>query len=228
MTRCLIVDDEPVAQRIIASYLADIPGMQLAASCSNAIEAMSVLERETIDLIFLDIEMPRIKGLDFLKSLHRPPAVIIVTAYRDFALDGFDLGVVDYLLKPISFERFFQAINKYRKELNRVTIPGQPFIFLKSDRKTYKIDTTRILYIEGMSNYVKVVLNDRKLVVYDSLNAIAEKLPATFIRIHKSYIINTGLIDAYSNEYVEIGGTQVPLGGSYRKDTLAKLNSLEK
>jgi len=227
MTKCLIVDDEPVAQRIIASYLDEIPDMEIIGSCINAIEAMAILERQVIDLLFLDIEMPKIKGLDFLKSLHHPPAVILTTAHREFALDAFDLGVVDYLLKPIPFERFFQAINKFKKERQAAhQSAAKDFLLLKSDRKIYRITPTDILYIEGMSNYVRVFLKDKQLMVYDSLTAMERQLPGCFLRIHKSYIINTLAMDAFSHECVEIRGKAIAIGGVYKKEILAILNGL--
>lgn len=227
MTKCLIVDDEPVAQRIIASYLDEIPDMEVVGCCINAIEAMTFMENHMIDLLFLDIEMPKIKGLDFLKSLHHPPAVILTTAHREFALDAFDLGVVDYLLKPIPFERFFQAINKFKKEHQAKHLTeSKDFLLLKSDRKTYRITPTDILYIEGMSNYIRVFLEDKQLMVYDSLTAMEKQLPSPFLRIHKSYIINTLVMDAFSHECVEIRGKKIAIGGVYKKEVLAILNGL--
>lgn len=225
ITHCLIVDDEPVAQRILVSYLEDIPGMEIAACCMNAIEAMQVLQTQPIDLLFLDIEMPKIKGLDFMRSLSHPPAVILTTAHREFALDAFDLGVVDYLLKPIRFERFLQAINKFEKERRHPpTSDPKELLLLRSDRKTYRINPGDILYIEGLSNYIRVFLPEKQLTVYDSLTSMEQQLPASFLRIHKSYIVNTLALDAFSHECVEIRGKEIPIGGVYKKNTLATLN----
>lgn len=224
MTRCLIVDDEPVAQRIIASYLEEIPGMEIVACCPNAIAAMQVMQNEPVDLLFLDIEMPKIKGLDFLRTLSHPPAVILTTAHREFALDAFDLGVVDYLLKPIRFERFLQAIQKFKKERSAEVEPTPAEMLLRSDRKTYRIDPMDIQYIEGLSNYVRVFLPEKQLTVYDSLSSMEKQLPAVFLRIHKSYIVNTRALDAFSHECIEIHGKEIPIGGVYKKRVLEILN----
>jgi DNA-binding LytR/AlgR family response regulator len=225
MTRCLIVDDEPVARRIISSYLEEIPETELVASCPNAIAAMEVLQRERVDLLLLDIEMPKLKGLDFIRSLSHPPAIILTTAYREFALDAFDLGVVDYLLKPIRFERFFQAFQKFKKERTPLVKEAPKAIMLfRSDRKTYRIAPDDILYIEGLSNYVRIFLLDRQLTVYNSLTAMEQELPSAFLRVHKSYIVNTGALDAFSHESIEIGGKEIPIGGVYKKNVLERLN----
>ena len=225
MTRCLIVDDEPVAQRIIASYLEEIPEMQIVDRCLNAIEAMQLMQLQPIDLLFLDIEMPKLKGLDFIRTLSHPPAIILTTAHREFALDAFDLGVVDYLLKPIRFERFLQAIQKFQKEKPNVwEPPASELLLLRSDRKTYRVNPSDILYIEGLSNYVRIFLPDKQLTVYDSLSSMEKQLPAVFLRIHKSYIVNTAAMSAFSHECVEIHGKEIAIGGVYKKQVLEVLN----
>jgi DNA-binding LytR/AlgR family response regulator len=225
MTRCLIVDDEPVAQRIIASYLEEISEMEIIGSCQNAIEAMQRMQEHSVDLLFLDIEMPKVKGLDFIRTLSHPPAIILTTAHREFALDAFDLGVVDYLLKPIRFERFLQAIQKFQKE--RSSIREQFFsdlLLLRSDRKTYRVNPSEILYIEGLSNYVRIFLPDKQLTVYDSLSSMEKQLPAAFLRIHKSYIVNVQAMSAFSHECVEVHGKEIAIGGVYKKKVLEILN----
>ncbi|MEL6866253.1 MAG: LytTR family DNA-binding domain-containing protein [Bacteroidota bacterium] len=226
---CLIVDDEPVAQRIIEGYLEEIPGFVIIGTCNNAIEAFGKLQSAQIDLLFLDIEMPKIKGLDFLRSLKDPPQVILTTAYREFALEGYELEVLDFLLKPISFERFLKAIAKYKKlvpEQNTYQSFTQwtnPIISLKSEGKTYRLHPDELLYIEGMSNYIKVYLKDKNIIVYSSLGRILKKLPSHFIRIHKSYIVNKQHIAAYTNEIVEINQVQLPIGQTYRRQVAGAL-----
>ncbi len=217
--KCLIVDDEPIAQRIIVSYLNDLDDYEVVATCNNAIQANQVLQKEAIDLMFLDIEMPKIKGLAFLKTLSNPPAVIITTAYREFALEGFELDVIDYLLKPISFQRFFKAINKFSAKRTPPTTasnPSEKIIHLKSDRKMLRLNEAAIKYIEGMSNYVLVHVDQQKYPVYISLTEIKRKLGADFIRIHKSYIINKRFVHSFTKEIVEIDGKELPIGKSYR------------
>ncbi len=225
---CLVVDDEPVAQRIIASYLADIPGFKVVGYCGNALEAMDWLNRESVDLLFLDIEMPKIKGLAFLKSIHQPPPVILTTAHREFALDGFELGVVDYLLKPIAFERFLKAIQRFQalyQDTKGTPAEGtaeETRILLKSERKMYRIHPRQIHYIEGLSNYVQVFLEDgKKLIVHYSLQSILQDLPNNFLRIHKSFLVNRQHIVAFSPEEVQLPTGQVlPVGGTFRKKVL--------
>lgn len=232
MIKCLVVDDEPIAQRIIVSYIKDIPDMEMLACADHAIQAMEVLQNEKIDLMFLDIEMPKIKGLDFIRSLSHPPAIILTTAHREFALDGFDLGVVDYLLKPISFERFFQAVNKY-KQLYHTPIPVKhaesnfpTHILLKSERKMFRINLSEIRYIEGMSNYVKVFTTTSKIIVYESLTVLLQRLPEYFIRTHKSYIVNRLMIHSFDKESVNLEGISIPIGKTYRNDCLGRLAKL--
>lgn len=220
--KCLIVDDEPVAQRIIEGYLADFQEFEIVDKCLHALTAREILQRESIDLMFLDLEMPKLKGLAFLKTLENPPAVIITTAHREYALEGFELEVLDYLLKPISFERFLKAINRfqksYSKPIQEIRTPSKtsPFIYVKSNRKTLKINQSAISYIEGMNNYVKIYCNGTIHVVYTSLNRILNELGDPFLRIHKSYIINKHKITSFNQEQIEIEAKQLPIGSKYR------------
>lgn len=221
--RCMIVDDEVIAQRIIGKYLNDLSGYEIVATCLNAIEAMKVLQEKEVDLMFLDIEMPKLKGLAFLKSLRNPPQVIITTAHREYALEGFDLEVLDYLLKPISFDRFFKAISKYERT-NQHTIDTKiqantgedEFIYVTSERKTLKIRMNEIKYIEGLNNYVILHVQDQKHIVYSSITEIIKKLNAHFLRIHKSFVINRKFIRSFTKEVVEIAGKELPIGKSYK------------
>jgi len=220
----LIVDDEAVAQRIIRKYLSDLPNFEIITTAFNAIEAMQVLQKESIDLMFLDIEMPKIKGLAFLKTLQNPPDVIITTAYRDYALEGFELEVIDYLLKPISFERFLKAINKYQKTRQSIAPPPisvkpteEQFIYVKSERKTLKLREADIQYLEGMSNYIVIYIDGKSHIVYASITKMLEQLSDQFLRIHKSYVVNKRFIRSYSKEAVEVGEKELPIGKSYKE-----------
>lgn len=221
--KCLIVDDEPVAQRILEGYLADFSEFELVDKCLHALAARTVLQQTTIDLMFLDLEMPKLKGLAFLKTLQNPPAVIITTAHREYALEGFELEVLDYLLKPISFERFLKAINRFQKiHTNGNTLSSEPiletteFLYVKSNRKTLKIPQHTIDYIEGMNNYIKIYCQQDMHIVYTSLQKILLDLGTSFLRIHKSYIINKHKIKAFNQEQIEVGAKQLPIGNKYR------------
>lgn len=220
--KCLIVDDEPVAQRIIAGYLADLPGFEVVDTCLHAIAAMQVLQSKQVDLMFLDIEMPKLKGLAFLKSLQHPPQVIITTAHREYALEGFELEVLDYLLKPISFERFFKAVNRYQKLQQAVSkatpeTPANRFIYVKSERKTVKLLEADLLYLEGMNNYIILHTRTDSHIVYTSLSEMLNRLGASFLRIHKSYAINRQHIRSYTKEVVEIGAKELPIGKVFKE-----------
>ena len=221
--RCLIVDDEPVAQRIIVKYLSDLPEFEVVDTCLNAILALQVLQKESIDLIFLDIEMPKLKGLAFLKTLQNPPHVIITTAHREYAFEGFELEVLDYLLKPISFERFLKSINKFQ-QIHQRTAPvlaaestPKKYIYVKSERKTLKICEEDIQYLEGMNNYIILHIDDKSHIVYSSISGMLKELGDQFLRIHKSFVINRDCISSYSKEMVEIGGKELPIGKSYKE-----------
>ena len=214
--RCLIVDDESIARDILLSYIEPLDYLTLTGQCENAIEAIDFLRKQPVDLIFLDIEMPEISGLSFLKTLAHPPAVIITTAYREFALEGYDLNVVDYLLKPISYERFLQAINKLPKTLVEAS-PLEDHIYLKVDGKMVKVILDEIRYIEGLNNYVKIYVGDRFLISYQRLSYLEEVLPSTqFVRCHRSFIVNLGKVTAFTSTDLEIGKDEFPIGAKYK------------
>lgn len=220
---CLIVDDEPVARRIIESYLADNDGYQIVASCESVQEAQSLLQSHDIDLLFLDLEMPRIHGFTFLEILEgRRPEVIITTAHRNYALKGYEFEVLDYLLKPISFERFSKALARMDQRMqngraSRVQIsPAKEYLYVKVDRKMLKLPQGSILFIEGMSNYIRIYTGDENHIVYSSLQEIIKNLPGDFIRVHKSYIVNRSKINAFNREMIEIGSRQIPIGSTYK------------
>ncbi len=221
--KCIIVDDEPVAQRILERYIHDLPEFELVATCLNALQAREVLQQQEVDLMFLDLEMPKLKGIAFLKTLVPSPPTIITTAYREFALAGYDLHVVDYLLKPITFERFIKAVNHFKQYYHASgsqaenPLPTNEIIDVKCDRKTVRLNKHDILFIEGMNNYIKIHTVDKNLVVYASLQSMVEKLGQNFIRIHKSFIVNKNKLTAFSNEAVELGDKILPVGLTYRK-----------
>ncbi len=233
---CLIVDDEPLASDIIEEYLSRMDGYEVVAKCSNALQAFSIISQNKIDLLFLDIQMPKLTGIEFLKSLHNPPKVIFTTAYTEYALDGYDLDVVDYLLKPISFERFLRAIDKASKLLvatstspatySQPTPVSEPYIYVREDKITQKIFLSEILYIESQGNYVKIVCTDREITSYSSISLIEEKLPETkFLRVHRSFIVANDKITAFSGTTILIGKHQIPIGRSYKTLVEQKLNA---
>jgi len=226
--QCLIVDDEAVAQRIITGYLQDIPGFSVIATAKNALEAMQVLDKHRIDLMFLDIEMPKLKGLDFLSTLDNPPSVILTTAHREYALKGYELNVVDYLLKPISLERFIKALNHFKSShrmSNAIEVPPpekKKYIYVKSDRKTLKILQDEILFFEGMNNYIVIHVEDSKHIVYKSITDFLSELGQQFVRIHKSYVVNKKWVRGYNKEMVMVKKLELPVGKAF-KDSLEDL-----
>jgi DNA-binding LytR/AlgR family response regulator len=227
--KCLIVDDEPLARKLISSHVAKIEGLEVAAECSDAIEGSNFLRNHRIDLIFLDIQMPEIDGLQFVGTLKDPPAIIFTTAFRDFAPEAFELDVIDYLLKPISFERFVKAVNKFfERKANSsskvIELADVNFIYLKSDRKIHKIPIADITFIESMDEYVKVHLQDKVLVTRESISSLQSRLGASaFVRIHRSFIIATKFISSVSSDGVEVAGKLLPFGRAYKLSALAGL-----
>ncbi|GAA4275161.1 LytTR family DNA-binding domain-containing protein [Aquimarina gracilis] len=226
--KCLIVDDEPIAQNIVKGFVTDTPNLEVFAICDNAMEALKILQEHEIDILFLDIEMPKITGLSFLKTLPNPPQTIVTTAYREFALEGFELDVVDYLLKPFSFERFLKAVNKVNNPKRIEKIETNTYAYFKIDRKNVRVDFDDITYIEGLSNYVKIHLKDKHLVVYHKLMDLEQLLPGNlFVRIHKSFIIALEKIKAYGNDYVEINDTQLSIGNTYKDQFQRAIKKME-
>jgi DNA-binding LytR/AlgR family response regulator len=227
---CLIVDDEPPAMLLMEKYINAVPLLHLAGKCVNAVDAMSILQQHSIDLIFLDIQMPQILGTDFIRTLVNPPKVVFTTAYRKFAVEGFELDAVDYLLKPIAFDRFLKAVNKVMKlnlAVGQVFLPDtvpkkepQPaFLFLRADRKNLKIQLHEILFIESLKDYVKVVTKDRSIVSKQSISAIEESLPKEdFLRIHRSFIVSLGKIESFTAGLIQVGKYELPVSRSYRHE----------
>lgn len=226
---CLIVDDEPIAQDILASYIDQMDSLTVAGKCINAMEANNILQKESIDLILLDIEMPQVSGLNFLANLEHPPKVIITTAYREHALEGFELNVVDYLLKPISMERFMRAVQKVVDAKKEINSAGEDdYIYLKADKKMVQIYFNDILHIEGLSNYVKIHLSSEMIISYQKLSYLESILPKNdFIRIHRSFIVSRKKIKSYNSSFIAVENSEIPIGGSYKEEVLGKLKEFE-
>jgi DNA-binding LytR/AlgR family response regulator len=225
--RCLIVDDEELARTLLQNYTGRLPNLEVVASCANPIEAMSVLQQQHIDLLFLDIQMPELTGIEFLRTLTHKPLVIFTTAYSEFALDGYALDVTDYLLKPFSFERFLQAVNKAANLLQARTggspaakepeTPAKDYILVKADHKVHRVKFDDIRYIQGMREYVAFHTPAGRLLSLNSLKSLEEELPPErFIRIHKSYIVAIDKIDTLEGNLVHVGKEKLPIGANYR------------
>lgn len=234
-TKCLIVDDEPLARDLIRGHVEKLENFEIVAECSDAMKALNVLREKQVDLIFMDIQMPQITGTEFLKTLKHPPKVIITTAYREYALEGFELDVVDYLLKPITFERFLKSVNKYYQlsqddvqVISNATsekLPEESFIYIKENKKVIKIYLSEIKYIEGLSEYVQIFTEKRKIISKISMSQMEEKLPSdSFLRIHKSFIVSIGKIEAFTANTIEIQGKELPIGRSFKNAVLNALN----
>ena len=220
--KCVVVDDEPMAREIIEAYIAKTPNLELMASCKNAAEAILFAQEDDVDLFFLDINMPEISGLSLAKIIHKKTQIIFTTAYREYAIDGFNLNVVDYLLKPIAFDRFLQAVQKV--SLSEITATKNDFMFVRSDRKMVKIDFNSILYIESLSDYLKIFTTEKTIIIRETISSLEEKLPSKkFIRIHRSFIISLKNITSYTNEFIEINHKALPISRSYKESVLQKL-----
>lgn len=230
---CIIVDDEAVARDIIGLHLSKIERVNVVAQCSNAVEAFNAISQNDVDLVFLDINMPEITGIAFAKSINKNIKVIFTTAYRDYAVEGFDLQAVDYILKPISFERLLKAVNRYfevsqiLESSNLVVEEKQDFIFVRSDRQMQKVDFSAVIYVESYSDYIKIHLTNSTIVTRETISSIEAKLPSDqFLRIHRSYIVSINKIDAFTNEYVTINNETLTISRSYKTEVLDRLKTL--
>lgn len=237
---CLIVDDEPLAREVIASFIEKVDNLTLIAECDNALQAFEKVRSQKIDLIFLDIQMPKLNGIEFLKALNPLPKVILTTAYREYAIESYELNVVDYLLKPISFQRFLKAVDKVfssDQETNEVILENpdiddlrqdHPYMFLKADRKMVKVYLKDILYIESLKDYVRINLPEKEIISLQKISYLEQKLPEDcFMRIHRSFIVPIKKIEAFSNHAIEVGGKELPIGRNYKEAVLSLLNSDE-
>jgi two-component system, LytTR family, response regulator len=231
--KCLLVDDEPMARDVLRRYIEKLPGLELVGECSNAIDALVFLQNHVVDLIFLDIRMPELMGTELVQSLRNPPKIIFTTAFKEYALDGFELDAVDYLLKPVRFERFLKAVNKAFPRQDKMVHTDltatekkteNDFIYLRVDRKLVKIVLADVLYIESAGDYSKVFTKEKFYVTRQTISAIEAMLSENeFIRIHRSFIISLRKIKSFTNELVEIGNKELPLGKLYKNNFLKKV-----
>lgn len=233
MIRTIIVDDEPLAIEILETHCASISDLEVVSTFGNAVDASTYLSQNTVDLMLLDIQMPQLTGLDFLRNLNNPPQVIFTTAYSEYAVDGFELNAIDYLLKPISFDRFLKAINKYRSQLGATSAVSaeeeEDHIFVKADKKLIKVNYDEVLYIEGLKDYVIIRMGDKRVITLQTMKSLDQKLPdSIFMRIHRSYIINVSKIEALVGNMVEITEKgekkHIPVGKNYRETLLELIN----
>ncbi|WP_341835532.1 LytTR family DNA-binding domain-containing protein [Chitinophaga pollutisoli] len=235
--RTLIVDDEPHAIEILLKYAANIPEIRIVATCSNAIEAFQMLQRHEVDLLLVDIKMPGLTGTDLVRSLKSPPMVIFTTAYHEFAVEGFDLNAVDYLVKPIPLNRFLRAIDKVMHQVKgktgsyeeRPETPAPPpvkhFLYLRIDRQTVKVDTEDIHWIESIKDYIKVVTRQKIYIAKQKISVVEKLLPMDqFIRIHRSFIVPESKVEGYNPNYLVIAGSRIPVGRNYKQACMEKFN----
>ncbi|MDX1585507.1 MAG: LytTR family DNA-binding domain-containing protein [Balneolaceae bacterium] len=233
--KCLIIEDELPAQRVLKNYIGDVPYLELCGTFKSAMDALQTIQSEDIDLLFLDINLPKISGLNFLRSLKNPPKVIITTAYPDYAHEGFELDVVDYLLKPFSFERFIQSLSKLKTETvqegSEKAVPSRDYqhryAFVKVDKTLHRVDFSDIKYIESDKDYVKIVRDGENLMLLQTLKHWENMLPdRNFARVHKSYIVNIARIDKIIGNQIKIGDAVIPIGRYYKQDFMDKIEPI--
>lgn len=232
--KCIVVDDEPMAREILVSYIEKVSNLELIKSCKNALEAFEILNSQKIDLLFLDINMPEISGLSLAKMIGKESKVVFTTAYRDYAVEGFNLKAVDYLLKPIAFDRFLEAVNTFFdtisiaeevEEISKTQLSD--FFFVRSERKMVKVNFDDILYVESLSDYVKICTQNNVTVTRETITNIEAKLPSQqFLRVHRSYIISLKSIASYTNEFIEIQQKAIPISRKYKDAVLKKLENM--
>ena len=222
LLKCVVVDDEPMAIEILVSFIEKTPNLELIKTCKNAAEAIVFMQENEVDVYFLDINMPEITGLSLAKIIDKKAQIIFTTAYRDYAIEGFELNVVDYLLKPIAFDRFLQAVQKIKpiKTVKEIA----DYMFVRADRKMIKIDFSAILYIESLSDYVKIITKNKTITTRETISNLAKILPEKqFMRIHRSFIVACKNIDSYTNEFIEINNKALPISRSHKESVLQKL-----
>jgi DNA-binding LytR/AlgR family response regulator len=229
---CLILEDEPLAAEVLEDYINQVPFLELKGKCMDAIYALEILQNQAIDLIFLDIHLPKIKGIDFVKTLRNPPKIIVTSAYPEYALQGYELNVVDYLLKPIEWSRFLTAVNKLEQMVEVKNNPHSPassqqdraHLFFNVNKRMVKVFLDEILYIESLKEYIRITTPNKSILTKYQLNEIEELLTRNhFLRIHRSYIVAKSKIDTFSATDVEIGTKQLPIGRNYKDDVIAEL-----
>lgn len=227
---CIIVEDEPLAAEVLEDYIKQVPFLELKSICADAIFAMEILQKQKIDVVFLDIHLPRLKGLDFVKTLKHPPQIIVTTAYRDYAIEGYELNVLDYLVKPVSFNRFLMAVNKLKIQSTGDILfssvlsasPERAHLFINVNKKMIKVYMDEILFIESKKEYINIVTKEKSFLTKYQLGEIEEQLPKDeFIRVHRSFVISKSKIDAFTATEIEIAGEPIPIGRSYKELILA-------
>ncbi len=233
--RCVIVDDEPLALTIIEGYLQKIPYIEIIGKFDNAIPVYEFLKNNEVDLLFLDVEMPNLTGIEFLKSLSEPPAVILTTANKDYALEGFDLNVEDYILKPITFERLFKSVSRVHESISSESKISKndntEFLYLKENKKMVKVYLKNVLYLESIKDYVKIVTLRKTVITKQQLSYFETTLNNNFMRVHRSFIVALDKIDAYSLSGIDINKTELPIGRKYKEtviETLENLNNINR
>jgi len=230
---CLIVDDEPPAREVLKRYIQKLPMLHLAGECSNALQVIPFLHSHTVDILFLDIRMPQLNGLELVSTLVNPPKIIFTTAFAEHALESYELQVTDYLLKPIKFERFVKAVNRAMPQPavtssapESILAPKDNFLYFRADRRMIKVLLKDILYIESMKDYVKIITPGGQVITKYSMAALEAMLPATdFLRIHRSFIISVKELSAYTNTHVQLGTIELPIGKMYQHEILKNLSS---
>jgi two-component system LytT family response regulator len=231
MIRCIVIDDEPYARDLLKEFILKVPHFQLVGIFSSALQALPVLSKTPVDVLFLDIQMPDLSGIDFLKSLDKRPSVIFTTAYAEYAIEGFELDVVDYLLKPFDFQRFLKAANKITQKIEKpaepeITTPHRDdtFMFVKDGTKLVKVELKNILFIKGTREYVTIYTADKKIMSLQSMKNLETELPVDFIRVHNSYIVNIRAIESITKTDVKIGEEIIPIGVTYKKNFQEHIN----
>jgi len=233
--KCIIVEDEPLAKELLARYVNNVSSLQLAGEFSTALDGLTFLQQNEVDVIFLDIQMPQLSGIEFAKALRNPPYIIFTTAFSEYAVQGFDLDAIDYLLKPIQFERFLKAVNKLFQQsgmklqqqgsVENVSEKNQSYLYFRVDRKMVKVMLDEILYVEGMGNYVKIVTTTDSIITKNTITAMEAMLARnTFLRIHKSFIVSMKKIKSFDGELIQIGSSELPIGKLYKNSVLNTLN----
>jgi DNA-binding LytR/AlgR family response regulator len=233
--RCLLIDDEPPALKVLQSHISQVSGLEIVAQCKNAVEALDVLHEKSIDVIFLDIKMPKILGTEFLKNLSHPPKVIFVTAYRDYAVEGYELDAIDYLVKPVSFERFVKAITRLKRTVGQETAghhrdyksTSEAFVYLRIDKNMQKVFINDIAYIESWKDYIKVFLTSGKnLLVKQSISSMENLLSEhKFLRVHRSYMVSVDKIDGYNGLSIHVHSIEIPIGRLYKQAVMERLQA---
>jgi len=230
-TRCLIVDDEPLARELIEAHAENISTLEIVASTHSPLDALEIIKTEQIDLVFLDIQMPVLTGLELARTLKNPPAIIFTTAYRDYAVESYELDVIDYLVKPITFTRFLKAINKYNEQIESTgsklivqpSVETKDHLFVNVSRKYQRINFDDILYLESLREYVRIFTSETSYMTKSSMTEIEKQMPKSFLRIHRSFMVNVDKVTAYTSNDVEIGTKEIPIGVSYKKTIQEKL-----